>query len=132
MFFFTVTLSAQSFLGTIDYGKSSINYKIKLAKIDNHTSAFFSSVEMNAYEIPCQNATFEKDSLKFYVVSDYYTYEYTYIKQSEDGKCRLKIYSIENEQLLNTFETNLLKENKKSILLHKKVYQILYHTVYMG
>lgn len=115
MFFFTVTLSAQSFLGTIDYGKSSINYKIKLAKIDNHTSAFFSSVEMNAYEIPCQNATFEKDSLKFYVVSDYYTYEYTYIKQSEYFKGRLKIYSNENEQLLNTFETNLLKENETEL-----------------
>ena len=77
MFFFTVTLSAQSFLGTIDYGKLSINYKIKLAKIDNHTSAFFSSVEMNAYEIPCQNATFEKDSLE---CSRYETEKQNYLR----------------------------------------------------
>jgi len=110
--FYTVTISAQSFSGTFDYGKSSINYKIKLTKMDNKTGAFFSSVEMNAYEIPCQNTSFENDTLKFYVVSDYYTYAFAYIKQNENFNGRLKIYSNESEQLLNTFETNLLQENE--------------------
>jgi len=120
MLFFTVTLSAQSLLGTIDYGKSSINYKINLTKTDNHTNAFFSSVEMNAYEIPCQNTTFEKDSLAFYVVSDYYTYEYKYTKQNKKYKGLLKVYSNENEQLLNTFETDLVKENGTDIKVIEK------------
>jgi len=118
--FFTVTLSAQSFLGTIDYGKSSINYKINLTKTGNHTNAFFSSIEMNAYEIPCQNTTFQKDSLAFYVVSDYYTYEYKYIKRNEKFKGHLKVYANENEQLLNTFETDLVQENGTGIKVIEK------------
>ena len=64
---------------------------------------------MNAYEIPCQNTILKKDTLKFYVVSDYYTYEYQYIKQNENFKGNLNIYSNESEQLLNSFETNLNK-----------------------
>jgi len=110
--FFTSTLNAQSFSGSIVYGKSLLNYKIKLIEIENQTSAYFSSVEMNAFEIPCQKTTLEKDSLKFYVISDFYTYEYKYFKQSENFKGQLKIYSNENEQLLNTFETKLIRENK--------------------
>ena len=51
----------------------------------------------------------EKDTLKFYVVSDYYTYEYQYTRQNENFKGNLKIYSNESEQLLNSFETNLNK-----------------------
>ncbi|MCG2459573.1 prolyl oligopeptidase family serine peptidase [Flavobacteriaceae bacterium F89] len=120
MFLFTVSISAQSYLGTLNYGKSTINYKIKLTKIDNHTNALFSSVEMNAYEIPCRNSSLQQDSLKFYVVSDYYTYEYKYIKQNENFKGLLKIYSNENEQLLNTLETELIPENKIERDLIKK------------
>ncbi len=70
---------------------------------------------MNAYEIPCQNTTLEKDSLKFYVISDYYTYEYKYIKQNNNFKGHLIIYSNENEQILNTFETDLIQENETEI-----------------
>jgi cephalosporin-C deacetylase-like acetyl esterase len=66
---------------------------------------------MNDYEIPCQNTTFKNDSLNFYVVSDYYTYEYQYIKQNESFNGNLNIYSNETEQLLNTFETNLIRNN---------------------
>ncbi len=47
----------------------------------------------------------EKDTLKFYVVSDFYTYEYHYVKQKENFKGNLNIYSNESEQLLNSFET---------------------------
>jgi dipeptidyl aminopeptidase/acylaminoacyl peptidase len=109
--FFTVTLNAQSFLGSISYGKSTFNYKINLTEIGGQTKALFSSLEMNAYEIPCQNTTFEKDSLAFYVVSDYYTYEYNYIKLYNNFKGHLSVYSNENEQLLNTFETDLTEED---------------------
>jgi len=111
MLFFTVTLNAQSFSGSISYGKSTFNYKINLTEIGGQTKAFFSSLEMNAYEIPCQNTTFEKDSLAFYVVSDYYTYEYKYIKLYNNFKGHLSVYSNENEQLLNTFETDLIEED---------------------
>lgn len=100
-------LFAQTYSGSVDYGTSSIKYQIKLIDIKNQTSAFFSSMEMNADEIPCQHTTFRNDSLSFYVVSDYYTYEYQYLRQNEGFKGNLKIYSNETEQLLNTFETNL-------------------------
>ena len=109
--FFTVTLQAQSFIGSITYGKTTFNYQIKLVETEGQTKAFFSSLEMNAYEIPCQNTTFEKDSLKFQVISDYYTYEYKFLKQSKNFKGQLRVYSNETEQLLNTFETNLIREN---------------------
>ena len=100
-------LIAQTCSGTIHYGKSTIDYQVKLKETENQTKAFFTSIDMNAYEIPCQNTTFKKDTLKFYVVSDYYTYEYQYIKQNENFNGNLKIYSNETEQLLNSFETNL-------------------------
>jgi dipeptidyl aminopeptidase/acylaminoacyl peptidase len=48
--------------------------------------------------------------LKFYVVSDYYTYEYQYVKQYKNFKGNLNIYSNETEQLLNSFKTNLTKK----------------------
>lgn len=100
-------LIAQTYSGIIHYGKSTIDYQVKLKETEDQTKAFFTSIDMNAYEIPCQNTTFKKDTLKFYVVSDYYTYEYQYIKQNENFKGNLKIYSNESEQLLNSFETNL-------------------------
>jgi len=100
-------LFAQTYSGSVDYGKSSIKYQIKLIATTNQTSAFFSSVEMNADEIPCQHTVYRDDSLRFYVVSDYYTYEYQYLRQNGGFKGNLKIYSNETEQLLNTFETNL-------------------------
>lgn len=100
-------LIAQTYSGAINYGKSTIDYQVKLKETDNQTKAFFTSIDMNAYEIPCQNIAFEKDALKFYVVSDYYTYEYQYIKQNEKLKGHLKIYSNESEQLLDLFKTSL-------------------------
>lgn len=105
-------LIAQSYSGTIYCGNSTIDYQVELVERDNQTSAFFTSIDMNAYEIPCQNTTLEKDTLKFYVVSDYYTYEYQYFKQDEIFKGDLKVYSNESEQLLNTFATSL---NRNSI-----------------
>lgn len=105
-------LFAQSYSGTIYYGKSSIKYHIKLKDIDNQINTFFTSIEMNAYEIPCLNTTLEKDSLKFYVISDYYTYEYKYIKQNNNFKGHLIIYSNENEHILNSFETDLIQEKE--------------------
>jgi len=117
---FSGKLVAQSYSGTVDYGKSSFNYVIHLSKTDNNTNAYFSSIEMNAYEIPCQRTTLEKDSLKFYVISDYYTYEYEYIKQNNNFKGHLMVYSNENEQLLNSFETDLIQENKTESDVIKK------------
>jgi esterase/lipase len=106
---FSGKLFAQSFSGSIDYGKTSIEYQIKLTEIDKQVKVFFSSMDMNAYEIPCQFASLKNDSLQFYVVSDYYTYEYLYIKQNGSYRGNLKIYSNETELLLNAFETNLTR-----------------------
>ncbi|MCK9160049.1 MAG: prolyl oligopeptidase family serine peptidase [Bacteroidaceae bacterium] len=106
---FSGKLLAQSFSGSIDYGKTSIEYQIKLTEIDKQVKVFFSSTGMNAYEIPCQFVSLNKDSLQFYVVSDYYTYEYLYIKKNESYRGNLKIYSNEKELLLNAFETNLTR-----------------------
>jgi len=100
-------LKAQTWSGTIHYGKSTIDYQVKLKETEAQTEVFFSSTDMNAYEIPCQNATLKNDSLHFYVVSDYFTYEYLYLRQNENFNGNLKIYSNETEQLLNTFETSL-------------------------
>ncbi|SDL21133.1 alpha/beta hydrolase family protein [Kriegella aquimaris] len=108
---FALPVNAQSFIGQINYGKSVIHYQIKLTQTANRTNAFFSSVAMNAYEIPCQNTTFEKDTLAFYVVSDYYTYAYQYHKQNKNLKGHLKVYANEDERLLDTFETELIQEN---------------------
>lgn len=106
---FSGKLFAQSFSGNIDYGESTIKYQVKLIEKDNQTEVYFSSTDMNAYEIPCQFASLKNDSLQFYVVSDYYTYGYLYIKQNESYRGDLKIYSNETELLLNAFETNLTR-----------------------
>lgn len=90
MLFFTASISAQTYSGALKYGKSSLDYNISLVERDHHISALFSSVEMNAYEIPCQNTSFKNDSLKFYVVSDYYTYEYKFGKNNENFDGHLK------------------------------------------
>ncbi|MGB5317274.1 MAG: CocE/NonD family hydrolase, partial [Robiginitalea sp.] len=121
LLFIASTLQAQSFSGHVVFGKTSINYRIKLSEIANQTRAFFSSLEMNAFEIPCQNTTFDKDSLKFYVVSDFYTYEYRYLRKPENLKGQLKVYSNETEQLLSTFETDLTREDTpESDLIEKQ------------
>lgn len=114
--FYLGKLIAQSYSGTIHYGKSTINYQLKLEETEAQIKAFFTSIDMNAYEIPCQLASLRNDSLQFYVVSDYYTYEYQYIKQNESFKGTLKIYSNDTERLLNSFETNLdrTKPNKQA------------------
>ncbi len=86
---------AQNYSGNIYFGKSTIDYQVKLVERENQTNAFFTSIGMNAYEIPCQNTTLEKDTLKFYVVSDYYTYEYQYVKIYENFKGSLNVFSNE-------------------------------------
>lgn len=108
---FSGNVFAQTWSGAIDYGQSSLNYQVKLTQEGNETHAYFSSLEMNAFEIPCQYTTFEKDSLKFYVISDYFTYEYKFKKNSEDFKGELKVYTNKTEQLLNSFKTDLIQEN---------------------
>lgn len=121
LLFFASTLQAQSFTGQITFGKTTINYRIKLTDIENQTRAFFSSLEMNAFEIPCQNTTFEKDSLKFYVISDFYTYEYRYLLKPKSSKGQLRVYSNETEQLVNSFETDLTREEiPKSDIIEKQ------------
>ncbi|MCK0192492.1 alpha/beta hydrolase [Arenibacter sp. F20364] len=102
-------LIAQTWSGTIQYDKPTIDYQVKLVESENQTNAFFTSIDMNAYEIPCQQTILKNDTLKFYVVSDYYTYEYQFVKQDKKFKGNLKIYSNETEQLLNSFETKLNK-----------------------
>ena len=80
--------------------------------MEKQPRSFLSSIDMNAYEIPCQNTAIKNDSLYFYVISDYYTYAYQFKKQNENYNGSLKIYSNETEQLLNTLETNLIKDNE--------------------
>jgi hypothetical protein len=103
-------LVAQSYSGTINYEQSAIDYQVDLKVTGEQTAAFFTSINMNAFEIPCQNTTLVKDTLKFYVISDYYTYEYQYSKRDDNFNGNLKIYSNESEQLLNSLETNLTRE----------------------
>ena len=109
--FFLIELKAQTWSGTIHYGESTIDYQVKLKETEGQTKVFFTSINMNAFEIPCQHTSLTRDSLKFYVVSDFYTYEYLFIKQNENFKGTLKIYSNESEHLLNSFETNLNRNN---------------------
>ncbi len=109
--FLSAKVSAQTWTGMIDYGKNSFSYQIKLAEQEGQQAAFFSSMEMNAYEIPCQQTTLNKDSLHFFVISDYYTYEYQYVKHEDLFRGNLKVYSNETEQLLNSFATELTREN---------------------
>jgi alpha/beta superfamily hydrolase len=108
--FICSSLQAQSFNGHIVYGDTTLNYQVRLTETDNQTKAFYSSLAMNAFEIPCQNTTFEKDSLTFYVMSDYYTYAYQLSGKGEDLNGQLNIYSNETEKLLNTFETYLVRD----------------------
>ncbi len=107
----SVRLLAQSYSGTIHSDNTTIGYEVKLVKTENETRVFFTSIDMNAFEIPCQNATSEKDVLDFCVISDYYTYAYHYIRQNEGFKGKLEIYSNESERLLNSFETSLTRTN---------------------
>jgi uncharacterized protein len=109
--FISVKVAAQTWSGTIDYEKSTIEYQVRMTSTDSELKAFFSSTDLNAYEIPCQATSLKSDSLHFYVISDYFTYEYQYLKQDEGFKGSLKVYSNETEQLLNTFKTDLIREN---------------------
>ncbi|MEQ8471800.1 MAG: CocE/NonD family hydrolase [Marinoscillum sp.] len=100
----------QTWSGAIHFEESSLHYQVKLVLEGNELRGYFSSIEMNAYEIPCQRTTLKNDSLHFYVFSDYYTYEYLYFKQEEGFLGKLKVFSNETEQLLNTFKTDLVRE----------------------
>lgn len=100
----------QTWSGAIHFEESSLHYQVKLVLEGNELRGYFSSIEMNAYEIPCQRTTLKNDSLHFYVFSDYYTYEYLYYKQEEGFLGKLKVFSNKTEQLLNTFKTDLVRE----------------------
>ncbi len=100
-------LKAQTYSSTINFGQSSINYQVKLIQEENQTWVFYSSMDMNAYKIPCQKVTLTKDKFQFFVISDYYTYEYNYIKKRKGFKGNLKISSNDTGKLLNTFDTKL-------------------------
>ena len=102
-----VQVKGQTYSSTINFGKSSINYQVKLIQEENQTKVFYSSMDMNAYEIPCQQVTLTKDKFQFFVISDYYTYEYNYVKNKKGFKGNLKVSSNESEKLLNTFDTDL-------------------------
>ena len=118
---FIGNLLGQNYTGKIEYGNSIINYEIKLEKVGEQTRAFFTSINMNAYEIPCQQTTFKEGTLKFYVISDFFTYEYQYQIQKENFSGSLKVYSNESEQLLNTFATDLKQMNfNKEAAIEKK------------
>jgi dipeptidyl aminopeptidase/acylaminoacyl peptidase len=110
--FLTNSLIAQEskYIGELTYGNSFLNIQLELIEKENQTTLFFSSLEMNAYNIPALNVVNTNDSLIFYIVSDYYTYEYTYKKKNKNLAGLLKIYSNESDKLLNTFSTNLLKQ----------------------
>ena len=109
------SLLGQNYTGKIEYGNSIINYEIKLEKVGEQTRAFFTSINMNAYEIPCQQTTFKEGTLKFYVISDFFTYAYQYQVQKENFSGSLKVYSNESEQLLNTFTTDLKRMNTNKL-----------------
>ena len=84
----TNSLIAQEskYVGELTYGNSFLNIQLELIEKENLTTLFFSSLEMNAYNIPALNVVNTNDSLKFYIVSDYYTYEYTYKKKNQNLK----------------------------------------------
>jgi hypothetical protein len=107
-----MNVAAQTWSGKIDYETSSVTYQIRLAFDVNDLKAYFSSTELNAFEIPCQATTLKSDTLHFYVISDYFTYEYQYLKREEDFKGSLQVYSNETEQLLNTFKTDLIRQKE--------------------
>lgn len=102
------SILAQSYSGVLKYGTSTINYQVKLVENGKQTKAFFSSIEMNAFEIPCQGTRLTKDALQFSVISDYYTYAYQLDLKKKGFQGNLKIYSNESEELLNTIKTNLI------------------------
>ncbi|MBK9733439.1 MAG: hypothetical protein IPO92_00145 [Saprospiraceae bacterium] len=75
---------------------------------------------MNAYQIPALNVNLSNDSLNFYIVSDLYTYEYKF-KKLEDGlNGKLNIYANETEQLLNTIESVLTKNETDTSEIKKE------------
>lgn len=114
-------LEAQTYSGTIDFGQASINYNVNLIQEGSQTKVFYSSMDMNAYEIPCRNVKLTKDKFQFFVISDYYTYEYNYIKNMNGYEGNLKVFSNESEKLLNTFDTKLSIENSIEAGVIKKI-----------
>ena len=84
IFFIAITSSANAeevtYSGSLNYANGSLNYQIEVTKTENKASIFFTSIEMNAYQIPALNVNLSNDSLNFYIVSDVYTYEYKFKK----------------------------------------------------
>ncbi len=82
VFFIAITSSANAekvaYAGSLNYVNGSLNYQIEVTKTENQASIFFTSIEMNAYQIPALNVNLTYDSLNFYIVSDFYTYEYKF------------------------------------------------------
>ncbi|WP_373553513.1 hypothetical protein [Haliscomenobacter sp.] len=114
IFFIAITSSANAeevtYSGSLNYGNGSLNYQIEVTKTENQASIFFTSIEMNAYQIPALNVNLSNDSLNFYIVSDFYTYEYKFKKLDGGLTGKLNIYANETEELLNTIESVLTKK----------------------
>ena len=116
-----VKLHSQTYTSTINFGQSSIDFEVKLVQEENQTMVLYSSLDMNAYEIPCKRVTLTQEKFEFFVVSDYYTYEYNYVSDARDYKGNLTVYSNESGKLLNTFKTILsLEKNIESEAIEKE------------
>lgn len=107
----TTTISAEDniYVGKINYAHSSLMYQIGISVENNKTKVHYSCLDMNAYQIPALKISLTLDSLIFYILSDAYIYEYKFKRISNDFKGRLYIYANETEQLLNSFETTIIK-----------------------
>ena len=114
IFFIAITSSANAeevtYSGSLNYANGSLNYQIEVTKTENQASIFFTSIEMNAYQIPALNVNLSNDSLNFYIVSDSYTYEYKFKKLNGGLTGKLNIYANETEELLNSIESVLTKK----------------------
>jgi dipeptidyl aminopeptidase/acylaminoacyl peptidase len=122
LFFLTSIANAQEgvYVGKLNYGNSSLDYQIDIEQKENQLKVFFSSIEMNAYKIPALNVSYKNDALSFYIVSDFYTYEYNFEKEGNKLIGKLKVYTNSPEQLLNTFETSLIKNETDISIIEKE------------
>ncbi|MBK9737208.1 MAG: hypothetical protein IPO92_20565 [Saprospiraceae bacterium] len=89
IFFIAITSSANAeevtYSGSLNYANGSLNYQIEVTKTENQASIFFTSIEMNAYQIPTLNVNLSNDSLNFYIVSDLYILTNTNSKNWRTG-----------------------------------------------
>ncbi len=112
VFFLFYSLMAISqntlYTGEFNFGKSTLKYQIDLNNSEIKPFVLFSSADLNAFEIPCQQIVFKNDSLSFSVFSDYFIYQYHFLKNGSNFFGSLNIYANESEELLNSFSTYLI------------------------